>query len=242
VAPPLQFTADMKNKTAFYGLLFSLFVVAACSDSTPAREKFKTRELTPEEVQENGYDLPNKAKSAPTGEWSETEHFAAGGIVNAIAAMATPLVLRDNAQVDPVLIGHALPSGVKPFGVTGGKELKKYYEKKLESILGADLVIVHYMISYEHGATHKNKGKYLTNVYFTPKKIKVAPLWTLKAKTSSKDPINAGTDAKPVAQLGFSVNFAADGAVGSGERNATDSFTAVADTDELEAEIEDLED
>ena len=230
----------MKKLISHSVLVFPL-LLAACTETPRARDRFETRELTPEEVFENGYDEP-APRVPPSGALSETEHFAMGGIVNSLAAVANTLVLRDNAQAPPALIGHALPSGVKPFGVTGGKELKKFYEKKLESVLGADLVVVHYMISYEYGASYKNKGKYLTNVFFTPKKVKVASLWSLKATTNSKEAINVGTDAKPVAQLGFSVQFAADGAIGSGERNATDTFTATADKDELEAEIEDLDD
>ncbi len=222
-------------RTLIVGII--ALMVVACGRHAD-KLTFETRELSGEEVIQLGLH-PVLAGDPGIDVTSLSSGTTGGGIVNALAGEVLRLITPGEDDVNAVLLGHAVPKGVMPIDLAGGKGEEKTYEKHVKSILGFTIIKAYYKISYQYGAKHKGKGSYLTNLKFTPLRTESEIPWNLKATALSEHPTNAGTDAKPVAKLAFSLTFTVFSKLGS--RSATDEFTVMADTGELKETIRSLD-
>lgn len=209
-------------------LLWCLVIatVVACGRCGNEPVHFVTREIPEAES-----DVPWDGNSDVTE--AVNEH-ASGVMSNTLAGLVQKVLPSSGTDLAPTILGHALPDRARVFDMTGCREKTKGYEKKLTSLLGADLIRLEYRVSYLYGCQHQGKGQYLGNVRFTPIHVKTDPLWSLTASAVSQVPVNAGSTAAPVAKLGFAITFSAGGV---GSRLTTDEFTVEAKSGELTAEI-----
>jgi hypothetical protein len=203
----------------------------------------ETRRLSDEEIRARGYDVVDAAPALPGGPAAEGEAelfedgLRSGGIFNALAEVVTGL-LSDNSSIQTTTLAHAIPAGSTVFDLTGGTRQYAVYEKKMTSLLGFTLLQLTYRISFDTGLQHNGNGAYIANVTFTPLDYEVDGLWDVAVTGTSMQARNVGTDAHPVAQVGFSITTKMSGV---GTKAVTDVFEVRGNGTALQATIRSFE-
>ncbi len=159
-------------------------------------------------------------------------------LINSLADKALSLVGKDRGAVESTIIAHALPPGKSAFDLSGWEQKEQVFEKLLESTLGSDLIFLRYKIAYQFAGKSQGKGAYVANVKFIPVRLKEDPFWTLNVSSLSEQPLNAGSEANPIAKLRFSITFTASGI---GTRGATDEFSIDGASGELQSELNEMD-
>ncbi len=160
--------------------------------------------------------VPLRSKVIP--QTLEARNPAAGTLVNTLAKTAFDILRSEEDQpYATIQLGEALPGGADWTKLIGGQRVIATYNKTIESLTGlTDILNIDYEIAYDTNVKHsKSAGSFIRNLRFSPLKVKVDPLYTLKVSSYSTSPVNVGTAANPIARLDVELTFAIDSWVSS---------------------------